>query len=112
MTCSFRNFEKLNFTSKSSIFCSSQGQTSKYDRLAHALGLCENFAVHRTNCCPKWTLKTGILESKILNLRSIVSTSVTSVRFVGRKDIANNLAFSTDDVPFLSMDLSSQLFRK
>ena len=35
MTCSIRNFEKLNFTPKSSVFCSSQGQTSKYDRLAH-----------------------------------------------------------------------------
>ena len=37
MTCSIRNFEKLNFTPKSSIFCSSQGQTSKYDRLAHSV---------------------------------------------------------------------------
>ena len=35
MTGSIRNFEKLNFTPKSSVFCSSQGQTSKYDRLAH-----------------------------------------------------------------------------
>ena len=35
MTGSIRNFEKLNFTPKLSVFCSSQGQTSKYDRLAH-----------------------------------------------------------------------------
>ena len=35
MTCSIRNFEKLNFSPKSSVFCFSQGQTSKYDRLAH-----------------------------------------------------------------------------
>ena len=35
MTGSIRNFEKLNFTPKSSAFCFSQGQTSKYDRLAH-----------------------------------------------------------------------------
>ena len=35
MTGSIRNFEKLNFTPKSSVFCFSQGQTSKYDRLAH-----------------------------------------------------------------------------
>ena len=34
MTGSIRNFEKLNFTPKSSVFCFSQGQTSKYDRLA------------------------------------------------------------------------------
>ena len=37
MTGSIRNFEKLNFTPKSSVFCFSQGQTSKYDRLAHKL---------------------------------------------------------------------------
>ena len=37
MTGSIRNFEKLNFTPKSSVFCSSQGQTSKYDRLAHIM---------------------------------------------------------------------------
>ena len=37
MTGSIRNFEKLNFTPKSSVFCSSQGQTSKYDRLAQKL---------------------------------------------------------------------------
>ena len=37
MTGSIRNFEKLNFTPKSSVFCFSQGQTSKYDRLAHVL---------------------------------------------------------------------------
>ena len=36
MTGSIRNFEKLNFTPKSSVFCFSQGQTSKYDRLAHS----------------------------------------------------------------------------
>ena len=35
MTGSIRNFEKLNFTPKLSVFCFSQGQTSKYDRLAH-----------------------------------------------------------------------------
>ena len=35
MTCSIRNFEKLNFTPKSSVFCFSQGKTSEYDRLAH-----------------------------------------------------------------------------
>ena len=35
MTGSIRIFEKLNFTPKSSVFCFSQGQTSKYDRLAH-----------------------------------------------------------------------------
>ena len=35
MTGSIRNFEKLNFTPKSSAFCFSQGQTSEYDRLAH-----------------------------------------------------------------------------
>ena len=35
MTGSIRNFEKLNFTPKSSVFCFSQGQTSEYDRLAH-----------------------------------------------------------------------------
>ena len=34
MTGSIRNFEKLNFTPKLSVFCSSQGQTSKYDRMA------------------------------------------------------------------------------
>ena len=34
MTGSIRNFEKLNFTPKLSVFCFSQGQTSKYDRLA------------------------------------------------------------------------------
>ena len=34
MTGSIRNFEKLNFTPKSSVFCFSQGQTSEYDRLA------------------------------------------------------------------------------
>ena len=38
MTGSIRIFEKLNFTPKSSVFCFSQGQTSKYDRLAHRLG--------------------------------------------------------------------------
>ena len=37
MTGSIRNFGKLNFTPKSSVFCSSQGQTSKYDRLAQYL---------------------------------------------------------------------------
>ena len=37
MTGSIRNFEKLNFTPKSSVFCFSQGQTSKYDRLAHSV---------------------------------------------------------------------------
>ena len=37
MTGSIRNFEKLNFTPKSSVFCFSQGQTSKYDRLAQLL---------------------------------------------------------------------------
>ena len=36
MTGSIRNFEKLNFTPKSSVFCFSQGQTSEYDRLAHS----------------------------------------------------------------------------
>ena len=36
MTGSIRIFEKLNFTPKSSAFCFSQGQTSKYDRLAHS----------------------------------------------------------------------------
>ena len=35
MTGSIRNFEKLNFTPKLSVFCFSQGQTFKYDRLAH-----------------------------------------------------------------------------
>ena len=35
MTGSIRNFEKLNFTPKLSVSCFSQGQTSKYDRLAH-----------------------------------------------------------------------------
>ena len=35
MTGSIQIFEKLNFTPKSSVFCFSQGQTSKYDRLAH-----------------------------------------------------------------------------
>ena len=35
MKGSIRNFKKLNFTPKSSVFCFSQGQTSKYDRLAH-----------------------------------------------------------------------------
>ena len=35
MTGFIRNFEKLNFTPKLSAFCFSQGQTSKYDRLAH-----------------------------------------------------------------------------
>ena len=35
MTGSIRNFEKLNFTPKSIVFCFSQGQTSEYDRLAH-----------------------------------------------------------------------------
>ena len=35
MTGSIRNFEKLNFTPKSSVFCFSQGQTSKYDRLIY-----------------------------------------------------------------------------
>ena len=35
MTGSIRIFEKLNFTPKLSVFCFSQGQTSKYDRLAH-----------------------------------------------------------------------------
>ena len=35
MTGSIRNFEKLNFTPKSSVFCFSRGQTSEYDRLAH-----------------------------------------------------------------------------
>ena len=35
MTGSIRNFEKLNFTPKSSAFCFSQGQTSEYDQLAH-----------------------------------------------------------------------------
>ena len=35
MTGSIRNFEKLNFTPKSSVFRFSQGQTSEYDRLAH-----------------------------------------------------------------------------
>ena len=35
MAGSIRNFEKLNFTPKLSVFCFSQGQTSKYDRLAH-----------------------------------------------------------------------------
>ena len=35
MTGSIRNFEKLNFTPKSSVFFFSQGQTSEYDRLAH-----------------------------------------------------------------------------
>ena len=35
MTGSIRNFEKLNFTPKLSVFCFSQGQTSEYDRLAH-----------------------------------------------------------------------------
>ena len=35
MTGSIRNFEKSNFTPKSSVFCFSQGQTSEYDRLAH-----------------------------------------------------------------------------
>ena len=34
MTGSIRNFENLNFTPKSSVFCFSQGQTSEYDRLA------------------------------------------------------------------------------
>ena len=37
MTCSIRNFKNLNFTPKSSVFCSSQGQTSKYDRLAQCV---------------------------------------------------------------------------
>ena len=37
MTGSIRIFEKLNFTPKSSVFCFSQGQTSKYDRLAQML---------------------------------------------------------------------------
>ena len=41
MTGSIRNFEKLNFTPKSSVFCSSQGQTSKYDRLAQVFGIDE-----------------------------------------------------------------------
>ena len=35
MTGSIRIFEKLNFSPKSSVFRFSQGQTSKYDRLAH-----------------------------------------------------------------------------
>ena len=35
MTGSIRIFEKLNFTLKLSVFCFSQGQTSKYDQLAH-----------------------------------------------------------------------------
>ena len=35
MTGSMQIFEKLNFTPKSSVFCFSQGQTSKYDRMAH-----------------------------------------------------------------------------
>ena len=39
MTGSNRNFEKLNFTPKSSVFCFSQGQTSKYDRLAQVKSL-------------------------------------------------------------------------
>ena len=43
MTGSIRNFEKLNFTPKSSVFCFSQGQTSKYDRLAHFLLLFQDF---------------------------------------------------------------------
>ena len=37
MTGSIRIFEKFNFTPKSSVFRFSQGQTSKYDRLAHQL---------------------------------------------------------------------------
>ena len=41
MTCSIRIFEKLNFTPKLSVFCFSQGQTSKYDRLAQNLEVLE-----------------------------------------------------------------------
>ena len=40
MTGSIRNFEKLNFTPKSSVFCFSQGQTSEYDRLAQFVFFC------------------------------------------------------------------------
>ena len=39
MTGSIRNFEKLNFSPKSSVFRFSQGQTSKYDRLAQGVSL-------------------------------------------------------------------------
>ena len=40
MTGSIRNFEKLNFIPKLSVFCFSQGQTSKSDRLAHTVKQC------------------------------------------------------------------------
>ena len=44
MTGSIRNFEKLNFTPKSSVFFFSQGQTSKYDRLAQSYEKFGSFA--------------------------------------------------------------------
>ena len=58
MTGSIRIFEKLNFTPKSSVFCFSQGQTSKYDRLAHTPRTRDR-CPHRVLSSASESLKTG-----------------------------------------------------
>ena len=64
MTGSIRNFEKLNFTPKLSAFCFSQGQTSKYDRLAHTPRtrdrcphrvLSSASETQKTECCSRYS---------------------------------------------------------
>ena len=55
MTGSIRNFEKLNFTPKSSVFCFSQGQDSEYDRLAQVH--CHEFRL-------LWTKLAKMFEKK------------------------------------------------
>ena len=65
MTGSIRNFEKLNFTPKSSVFCFSQGQTSKHDRLAqvnHAAGTRKS----------RWRLNSACLLLLVKNIPPLV----------------------------------------
>ena len=68
MTGYIRIFEKLNFTPKSSVFCFSQGQTSKYDRLTpRTRDRCPHRVLSsasespKTECC-SWYSASGNLQ--------------------------------------------------
>ena len=80
MTGSIRNFEKLNFTPKSSVFCFSQGQTSKYDRLAQQQQIAEN--VPSCNYCAATIVARPLrttVKGKKPAFRVVVKSNLTSL---------------------------------
>ena len=109
MTCSIRNFEKLNFTSKSSIFCSSQGQTSKYDRLAHtprtreSMMVCQFSTLWQKFNCAVLTVCTVPMSTKTFTATGRHNESVLRLN-----NILRNLA-SRNAGRMILMDIEHEL---